>query len=77
LKDKIRTTQIKAAMTVNRELLTLYWELGREICEKQEKANWGGRVDRSGGERSFCGFSGCEGVFKREFILYLEMVSLL
>jgi predicted nuclease of restriction endonuclease-like (RecB) superfamily len=41
LKDKIRTTQIKAAMTVNRELLNLYWELGREICEKQEKANWG------------------------------------
>jgi hypothetical protein len=41
LKDKIRTTQIKAAMTVNKELLNLYWELGREIYEKQEKANWG------------------------------------
>lgn len=41
LKDKIQTTQIKAAIAVNRELLNLYWELGREICEKQEKANWG------------------------------------
>ena len=47
LKDKIRTTQIKAAMTVNRELLNLYWELGRDICEKQEKANWGeGLIDQ-------------------------------
>jgi predicted nuclease of restriction endonuclease-like (RecB) superfamily len=47
LKNKIRTTQIKAAMTVNRELLNLYWELGREICEKQEKANWGeGLIDQ-------------------------------
>ncbi|HEV3327058.1 MAG TPA: PDDEXK nuclease domain-containing protein [Puia sp.] len=41
MKDKIQTRQIKAAITVNRELLNLYWELGKEICEKQEKANWG------------------------------------
>jgi predicted nuclease of restriction endonuclease-like (RecB) superfamily len=41
LKDKIQTRQIKAAISVNRELLNLYWELGKEICEKQEKANWG------------------------------------
>jgi len=28
-------------MAVNRELLELYWELGKEICEKQKVANWG------------------------------------
>ena len=41
LKQKIRSAQVKAAVAVNRELLELYWELGREICEKQKTANRG------------------------------------
>ncbi len=41
LKNKIGAAQIKAAMAVNRQLLELYWELGREIYEKQQTANWG------------------------------------
>ena len=41
LKEKIGAAQIKAAVTVNRQLLELYWELGREIYEKQQTANWG------------------------------------
>lgn len=41
LKSKIGAAQIKAAMTVNRQLLELYWQLGRDIYEKQQKANWG------------------------------------
>ena len=41
LKTRIQSAQVKAAIAVNRELLELYWELGREICEKQKVANWG------------------------------------
>ena len=41
LKERIRSAQVKAAIAVNRELLELYWELGREICEKQKVASWG------------------------------------
>lgn len=41
LKDKVRAVQIKAAVRVNTELLTFYWELGREIVEKQQHAQWG------------------------------------
>lgn len=37
LKAKIRSAQIKAAVTVNIELIKLYWEIGREIFKKQEK----------------------------------------
>ena len=33
----------KAAIAVNRELLSFYWELGNEIIEKQTSANWGSR----------------------------------
>jgi predicted nuclease of restriction endonuclease-like (RecB) superfamily len=41
LKNKIGAAQIKVSLTVNRPLLELYWELGREIYEKQQTANWG------------------------------------
>lgn len=41
LKDKIQSSQIKAAMKVNQELLQLYWGLGQEIYEKEQQANWG------------------------------------
>lgn len=41
LKANIRRTQIKAAVSVNRELLHLYWQLGKEISEKQAQAKWG------------------------------------
>jgi predicted nuclease of restriction endonuclease-like (RecB) superfamily len=44
LKLKIQSGQIKAALSVNAELISLYWELGKQISEKQETANWGDKV---------------------------------
>ena len=41
LKQRIRQSQIKAAVRVNTELLRLYWEMGRDIVEKQKNAQWG------------------------------------
>lgn len=41
LKNSIRQCQIKAALNVNRELLSLYWQLGKEIVEKQKSSQWG------------------------------------
>jgi len=41
LKHKVRHAQIKAALKVNAELLTLYWELGADLVEKQLNAKWG------------------------------------
>lgn len=43
LKSNIRLSQVKAAVAVNSELIRLYWSLGQEIVEKQEKAQWGSR----------------------------------
>lgn len=44
LKERIRNRQQKAALSVNTELLELYWEMGREIIEKQEESNWGDKI---------------------------------
>ena len=41
LKQQIKTGQIKAALSVNSQMLLLYWDLGRQIAEKQETAQWG------------------------------------
>ena len=41
LKSKVRSIQIKAALAVNKELLTFYWELGADIVQKQSTTNWG------------------------------------
>lgn len=47
LKARIHATQQRAALTVNRELLTLYWTIGRDILERQQRAEWGdGILDR-------------------------------
>ena len=41
LKEKVRLSQLKAAVKVNYELLDLYWNLGKKIVEKQKQYSWG------------------------------------
>ena len=41
LKLRIRQSQIKAAIRVNTELLQLYWQIGKDIVEKQMDSTWG------------------------------------
>lgn len=41
LKQRIRQSQIKAAVKVNTELLQLYWQMGSDIVERQQNAKWG------------------------------------
>jgi predicted nuclease of restriction endonuclease-like (RecB) superfamily len=44
LKERIRGAQVRAALSVNREVITLYWEIGRAIQERQEEHGWGAQV---------------------------------
>ncbi|MEX2381439.1 MAG: PDDEXK nuclease domain-containing protein [Opitutales bacterium] len=44
LKARIRNAQVKAALAVNRELLLLYWDIGRNILSRQEAEGWGAKV---------------------------------
>lgn len=43
LKLQFATKQIKVAVQANTALLEFYWQLGVEIIEKQQSANWGDR----------------------------------
>jgi predicted nuclease of restriction endonuclease-like (RecB) superfamily len=44
LKARIRQAQVRAALSVNRELVLLYWHIGKEILQKQEQEGWGTKV---------------------------------
>jgi predicted nuclease of restriction endonuclease-like (RecB) superfamily len=44
IKQRIRTAQIKAALSANRELILLYWDIGRAIVEAQTDKGYGKRV---------------------------------
>lgn len=44
LKARIRQAQIRAALAVNRELVLLYWQIGRAILQRQQQQGWGAQV---------------------------------
>jgi hypothetical protein len=44
IKRRIRTAQVRAALAVNRELILLYWQIGRDILTKQQQQGWGAKV---------------------------------
>src|SRR4051812_25623206 len=44
IKRRIQEAQVRAALSVNRELILLYWHMGREILERQAREGWGGKV---------------------------------
>lgn len=44
LKEEIHKARIKASISVNRELLLLYWHIGKEILDRQHKLGWGSKV---------------------------------
>ena len=44
VKTRIQQSQIKAAVSVNQELIKLHWWIGKEITNRQEKEKWGSQV---------------------------------
>ena len=44
IKERIRNSQYNALKSVNKELIQLYWDIGRMIVEKQQHLGWGKAV---------------------------------
>lgn len=44
LKTRVRAAQVRAVVSVNRELIQLYWHIGREILRAQQAQGWGAKV---------------------------------
>ena len=44
LKEKIRLARQKVSLTVNKELLQVFWEMGSIILQQQKEAGWGSKI---------------------------------
>ncbi|MEZ5575061.1 MAG: PDDEXK nuclease domain-containing protein [Candidatus Competibacteraceae bacterium] len=44
LKSRIHSAQQRATLAVNRELVLLYWQIGRDILVRQADQGWGAKV---------------------------------
>lgn len=44
LKSRIHSAQQRATLAVNRELVLLYWQIGRDILARQADQGWGAKV---------------------------------
>src|SRR5579872_2686663 len=44
LKARVHAAQQRATLAVNHELLRLYWEIGRDILERQGAGTWGNGI---------------------------------
>ena len=44
IKTRIRSAQTRAALSVNSELVLLYWQIGNDILERQDEQGWGAKV---------------------------------
>lgn len=81
IKTRIQEARIRAALAVNKELVQLYWTIGKEIAEKQTKDGWGkGVIDRLGKDlqNAFPGIKGfsTSNIFRmRKFFLFCQKVA--
>ncbi len=44
LKKEVVQCRMKAVLSVNKELILLYWKIGKKILEMQEKEGWGAKI---------------------------------
>jgi hypothetical protein len=44
IKERVRTAQVRASLAVNRELILLYWSIGRDILDRQRAEGWGAKI---------------------------------
>ena len=44
LKKRVRESQVRAMVSVNAEMMMLYWQIGRDILDRQIKHGWGAKI---------------------------------
>lgn len=61
IKQRIRSAQYEALKAVNKEMIALYWDIGRMIADKQEHLGWGKAVVETLGKDLQAEFPGVAG----------------
>ncbi len=74
IKQKIQETQIKAMVTVNQQMIFLYWEIGKAILGLQEKEGWGSKIVEQLAKDLKEVFPGMKG-FSRRNLLFMRQFA--
>ncbi|MBF0387751.1 MAG: DUF1016 family protein [Candidatus Omnitrophica bacterium] len=74
LKARIRSAQAKAIASANREMIVLYWEIGRQILLRQKNEGWGSKVIDTIARDLSAEFSGMKGWSPRN-LLFMRMFA--
>ena len=82
VKQKIKTSRLKATVLVNSEMLQLYWEIGKDITKKELEAKWGSGFYESASKALKTEFPDMKGVsvtnlkyMKRFYLFYADEMS--
>jgi len=71
LKSRIHNAQQRATLSVNRELVLLYWQIGHDIRERQRREGWGAKVIERLAQDLRAAFPDMKG-FSRRNLLYMR-----
>lgn len=71
LKSRIQTAQQRAVLSVNQELLQLYWQIGCDILIRQQEQGWGAKIIERLAQDLRSAFPELKG-FSRANLLYMR-----
>lgn len=71
VKERIQASQQKAVLAANSEMILLYWQIGRDILERQNQQGWGSKVVGHLAEDLRRDFPNMKG-FSRANLLYMR-----
>jgi predicted nuclease of restriction endonuclease-like (RecB) superfamily len=74
LKTRVQQARSRAALAVNRELIVLYWQIGRRILEVQGMSGWGSKVVPALAKDLKSAFPDMKG-FSRRNLLYMRLFA--
>ena len=75
IKERIRHAQYQALKAVNKELVALYWDIGKMIADRQKRAGWGKSVVKSLADDLQIEFPGVKG-FSIQNLWYMRQFYL-
>jgi len=67
LKGRIRTAEVRAGLAVSRELVLLYWSIGRDLSQRFATEGWGSKINERLASDLQAEFPGVEGFSPRNF----------
>jgi len=75
LKLRIQSAQLKAAASVNRELTSLYWDIGQQLSKKTTRGGWGSKIVEHLSRDLAEAFPGVAGFSKRNLELMRQFAQ--